>query len=275
MAVLTAVQLAKELLSRINNDSQDIRTGDFVDLENTISSALYAVRLIRNLRSPINKLPDEVLCLILGNIPSTVYTTYGGIPCCKRTFQLVASTHVCSRWRKVALDRPSLWTSIYDSHACIESQKIFLERSKDAPLRVYVHKPQSPFVRDLFASHGSHIRSLVVKRDGCPNVIAHLAFPAPLLERLVIHHWSGPGQVQDTHLTLFQGDAPRLKVFTFHCPGLFPSNRFDGLVHLSIGGLERRWSTSGLVLLLSRCPRLQELIFVQGTHVRAEGFPTL
>lgn len=67
---------------------------------------------------------------------------YGWIP---------AVTHVCRRWRDVALNAPVLWTNIRLMRAeCVEA---FLQRSQQAPLTVHSTKsltPQEPDVVAMF-----------------------------------------------------------------------------------------------------------------------------
>ncbi|KAJ8080619.1 hypothetical protein PM082_017453 [Marasmius tenuissimus] len=54
----------------------------------------------------------------------------------KMPFQMLAS-HVCKHWREVALETPTLWTSMnFCFGSSIESAKVWVERSKSQPLDI-------------------------------------------------------------------------------------------------------------------------------------------
>ncbi|KAI0036287.1 hypothetical protein K488DRAFT_82239 [Vararia minispora EC-137] len=110
-----------------------------------IEAAEHALALLKghlNAFCPISRLPDELISRILSyhaelephfhpdpaNIPRLPY----GKPLPKRLGWIV-STHVCRRWREVALGTPWLWSNVtfcFGRDAATE----FLRRSKNIPL---------------------------------------------------------------------------------------------------------------------------------------------
>ncbi|RPD56195.1 hypothetical protein L226DRAFT_571838 [Lentinus tigrinus ALCF2SS1-7] len=78
--------------------------------------AHHAVSLVQetmNARCPINKLPPELLALVFSMVPSSLSLPgYVGPPSTKQTNELLPVTHVCRSWRVLALDMPSLWSTI-------------------------------------------------------------------------------------------------------------------------------------------------------------------
>ncbi|GJE87495.1 F-box protein [Phanerochaete sordida] len=95
---------------------------------------LHVAQLARRLNatSPAVALPDELLVEIFKWLTvshsqsiSTVYDCY----------RWISATHVCHRWRTVALDASSLWTDI-SVHGKLDCTRMFLSRSKHQPLSV-------------------------------------------------------------------------------------------------------------------------------------------
>ncbi|KAJ7650823.1 hypothetical protein FB45DRAFT_888898 [Roridomyces roridus] len=86
--------------------------------------------------TPISKIPYDVLLDIFHAVaePGTFEVGRGA---------LLAITHVCMDWRKVALDFPSLWSSfmvnIRETTSHLRLLELYLQRSRDAPLSVRIH----------------------------------------------------------------------------------------------------------------------------------------
>ena len=137
------------------------------------------VRTAKNSFVPINRIPPEVLSLI----PEHRETDK----------QLVTLTHVCRRWRDIFISCPPLWTSL----DCIGREKthVYLERSKESPLRVWFRGMGPPLSSTeaflLTLPHIGRLRTMTL--SGIPRTIlkltehlVSLASPAPLLEKLEI-----------------------------------------------------------------------------------------
>jgi hypothetical protein len=89
-------------------------------------------RAARNIfASPVSRLPDELLCLILACL-GPGWETY-------HATSLIKLTHVCQRWRRLALAMPLLWISppLY----VVDEVREWISRSKGRPLDVHYMKP--------------------------------------------------------------------------------------------------------------------------------------
>ncbi|KAI5822780.1 hypothetical protein K523DRAFT_256385, partial [Schizophyllum commune Tattone D] len=100
----------------------------------------------RNLHSPSNKLPHEVLELIF-EFGRPKYDSF--LPCwpSDRTLRdCLAITHVCADWRRVALGLPFLWANIDLCHGrSTRAATAFLERSRHFPLTIFYSMPSDDY----------------------------------------------------------------------------------------------------------------------------------
>lgn len=241
-------------------------------------------------RCLINKLPTELLSLIflLGRLgpdhklkdedaekKENDHDTRG-FSCAKGTrndrerflsFELLVS-HVCRRWREVAIDTAMLWTYIgFKEGLPHEKSTTYLERSKNAPLVIRITKvhnsshmasvsePASKRSNDeitafigLVVPHVSHwhtfaltlsdyslIHQTLIRLSECPT--------APMLELLHLSHESdtllqsfSPAIYKEQNFVLFSGNAPKLKDVTLFGVHLnWAESRFlNGLVNLEL-----------------------------------------
>ncbi|TCD60887.1 hypothetical protein EIP91_009364 [Steccherinum ochraceum] len=105
--------------------------------------------------NPFDKVPDDLLVIMLAEVVdaerdhylSLEFTRGRGWP-----YRYIAFTHVCHRWRVVALEYPLLWNDIVVTDRR-EILRVLLERSKESPLYIRAHTPY-PSCRktDLLAS---------------------------------------------------------------------------------------------------------------------------
>lgn len=77
----------------------------------------------------VNQLPDEILVHILSTLSFS---------------QLVSATHVCHRWRKLAVGTPALWTRLTITDALVAGLDVVLARSKAASLDLELNVHRSP-----------------------------------------------------------------------------------------------------------------------------------
>ena len=195
------------------------------DLNGTVTLLLAFVRHQMNAHAPIHALPTELLQLVFFHTlaPPNAFLPFDARGAkadvraeARRTLAL---THVCRRWRHVALDTAALWTRINaggDTHApgmpmpagsapnpnsnsdSADCAAAFLARSKAASLHVHAPFPASPFLRTALAPHAARIRSLALtlpaeERSTIPlasasgeiNALA-LPFALPNLESLAL-----------------------------------------------------------------------------------------
>ena len=122
------------------------------ELEEGTRQLQLALTRAKTLHSPSNKLPDEVLELIF-ELGRPQYDDF--LPCWPSDRMLrecLSFTHICRRWRRVALGLPLLWSTIDLCHdRSLLAARAFLERSGDRPLTVFYSMP------DMFGS-GEDIR---------------------------------------------------------------------------------------------------------------------
>ena len=177
-----------------------------------------ALRSRRNTLAPISRLSSETLAAIFSYLPSCKwykefayyrpkYTPRQEKEMQKwRNFSLqrqatepdrlaqdlpwIVVTHVCRRWREIALNHPGLWSRINFTKLTPACMAEMLTRAKMAPLRLeadvrYTKWSEAKF--NLFETqleaHISHIRHLEI----CglrPSTLERLVSPAPLLESL-------------------------------------------------------------------------------------------
>ncbi|OBZ75082.1 hypothetical protein A0H81_05028 [Grifola frondosa] len=236
-------------------------------LDDTFVSALSIIRNILNAHQPCGRFPPEILAIIFRHASngSTLHEVAMWESSCLDIFQLVRLTHVCHRWREVALSTPSLWCSINDYTSCIPT---ILDRSRSMNLTLTTSADLAPgsAFHDFLHEHSSRISELHWVRHENSSAIQfssheHLSFGAPQLRSLTLalrhlryppYNFPGP--------TLFQGDTPQLRFLTLRKFPFIPSNNFPTLTHLHLSGLYGTDPCEALLSLFSRSPNLQEVV---------------
>lgn len=112
-----------------------------------IRKTVLHLRALRNARAVVHRLPPEILIHILSELVLTSDPPSSS--------NLVAATHVCRRWRTIALDCPVLWTSIVGAN--LHKTETFVHRSRDMLLDIHLHlvsffkrrPPEVPHFRNL------------------------------------------------------------------------------------------------------------------------------
>ncbi|THH19129.1 hypothetical protein EW146_g1995 [Bondarzewia mesenterica] len=155
------------------------------------------LRLLRrwNDLAPISRLPPEILSMMF-RMCACDDRTFRSPPAIRRSILL---SHVCTRWRAVAVDDPRLWTSYFLPSPKSNPSLVWkcLARSKTMPITVKLDFPQTtpPNSSDTIKEgwqalyHLSHICDLCI---ACTDmVLATYSFylettPAPFLERLAV-----------------------------------------------------------------------------------------
>ncbi|KAI0657434.1 hypothetical protein C8Q70DRAFT_935084 [Cubamyces menziesii] len=175
----------------------------------------------------------------------------------------VLVSHVCSRWRAVAIENPLLWSHIrFVGTPPYDRATTYLERAKAAPLAItvdrtvdededdisvsedgsYTPEDNDPDlivisgIMDLITPHVAHWQALQIMVSFYPHMHRALealaaAGPAPLLEVLQLYHYEDT----DEHLT-FRHPALREQPFQL----------FDGvaprLTHVALWGVHLPWA---------------------------------
>lgn len=171
----------------------------------------------RNTSLPVSSLPSELLSCIFGHLlPVIGPRLYRPTDDCmaKRhdktrnqiagaTRDMISATHVCRRWRNVALANPTLWTFLWLENPSWLQRMV--ERSKNAPLiivQTLERYPSDDYIRVLFPGLFRRLQprrlSLQLQsdlgsrtHDNLISIPTMLLRPAPSLEMLEIDAFYG------------------------------------------------------------------------------------
>ncbi|KAI0040298.1 hypothetical protein FA95DRAFT_900403 [Auriscalpium vulgare] len=243
------------------------KTAKAVRLDNEISRIETHLRSLRQLRnstqSPASCLPVEVLAHVFSFLRVSHFKPHRS-PNFPPAW--VAVTHVCSRWREVALSFPALWSNIVVYNP--DWLEATLARSKATPLSLMMYLdrpglPVHPWVESDAYRHIQRVKDLVLRGTGVNDYVRPLIGKrAPLLETLEL--WEDTHE--EIHLVrkgLFEGETPKLRTLKLRrCRFLWTSTLFKAnLTHLEVHKMldEYRPTTSVLVNLLEGLPNLQTL----------------
>ncbi|KAF4600382.1 hypothetical protein EYR38_005007 [Pleurotus pulmonarius] len=256
-------------------------------LEKKANAAVSAIRSLRNMSSPVHKIPVEVLAVIFSHLidyeapqnflPNTT----------KLHTPIQTVSRVCTKWREASLSFPSLWTTIAQSEG--SSALLAIQRSCDVPLRVYAGEaidppsgwaswnpvPLSPPLvpsasplrmttrfLDALITNAHRIEELHIMgmdEDSVCNS-ALMTKPLPNLKSLTLSLdsiWAHFHQNWDPQ-QIFGGETPQLRQLTLQCMATFPSHVFAGLTHLCLGGPRDRYTLSRVLDMLELSPQLEE-----------------
>ncbi len=136
----------------------------------------------RNALAPISRLPPETLAEIFSLLFSADASEYS--PYMKG----IRVTHVCHRWREVALSSPHLWNHIIFNKLKLAGFTEILARAKMSPLHFEADTTFWDTTRfdafgRLLEAHISHIRHISISGQ-FQTVLERLVSPAPALVSL-------------------------------------------------------------------------------------------
>jgi hypothetical protein len=117
---------------------------------------LSAIRFIKNAHSPINRLNPESLFLVFDTLATICFQAH-------KPYKWMVVKRVCRYWRNVALSFLSLW-SIVDSDYFPQAY-LSLERSKSAPISVYLRENSTRRFIEAVLSHINRIRELDISLE--------------------------------------------------------------------------------------------------------------
>ena len=184
-----------------------------------------------------------------------------------RDKDLIALTHVCRDWRAIFTSCSSLWTNF----SCTDADKtrVYLERSKSSPINLQINRrndlfPSDPLLQIIPLATG-RLKSLRVTAspENLLNICAHLTYPAPLLQDLLIDGDCEFDPEANPMLTtsLFEGDLSSLR--RLHLQSVWTELPWRNMVNLTSFSL---WYTSPGVVTIHHlldffegAPRLREI----------------
>ncbi|KAI0330800.1 hypothetical protein GY45DRAFT_687622 [Cubamyces sp. BRFM 1775] len=251
-------------------------------VQQSLLTALSLVcEVVNSRRCSISRLPPEILAHIFSFVPARlphVGSSHASSRA-KQTYDLIPVTHVCQRWRAIALGTSSLWSTVCETSAAHSATRHLRSRARRASLTVFLDRPrQSTAMVELLACDGADVVELNL--HGLQDMSSHdlvselLAFPASRLERAVVRRRGrciisdAPGEEAKPVIELWAGMAPRLKTLDLHDLPFLPSNVFAGLTNLTLSyeHIQTEWTPSDLLDFLSKAPSLK--------HVRLRGLPS-
>ncbi|KAL0564759.1 hypothetical protein V5O48_017278 [Marasmius crinis-equi] len=171
-------------------------------LESKQAGLEKAMKKYRTLLSPIHRLPSEVLLEIFQHCCHTNTLSDPQVP------PALALSRVCGRWRDIAVSSPRLWSSItisqFRSRDKVEHSRrqrmttcltrLFLERSKNAPLKLKLRFPWDPsevdysngMVMDLLGAQSKRWEELTIDETELYASSAAGDIDLPILKRLTL-----------------------------------------------------------------------------------------
>ncbi|KAI0253701.1 hypothetical protein BJV78DRAFT_1299830 [Lactifluus subvellereus] len=164
----------------LNHRSSSVLAKELSETETLISDALREINILRSDMRLVNRLPVEILIHIFGFLGAGSF--------------VVPVSHVCRRWRSIALCTPSLWTVIREDDDILTSM-CFMERSQnmtlDVSFPIFMREEGFKLFQDAVAPHASRIRRLHVGVYGDRvydfyRLLAECDFMMPALEHFSI-----------------------------------------------------------------------------------------
>src|SRR6266850_2972375 len=173
----------------------------------------------RNVLAPISVLPTELLARIFHFCALAEPLWMSQLP---SKLGWITVTHVCQRWRQVALDDTSLWARITGFSRSPKWIAESLARARNAPLVFSLWGRPSPEILANLQPHISHTRELQLgdlSMHHSREVQEIFGLEAPALEHfgLWFSEYDPGGSItfpQISGTELFKGRAPKLRTFT-------------------------------------------------------------
>ena len=279
--------------SRIEGSPERLRRAIDDELE-SLEKTARTLKLRRNTLAPISRLPPETIAIIFSflSLPREYLRLLTGDK--QDILSWLRVSHVCHRWREIALDQPRFWSRIDFTTLTPAGATEVLSRSKMAPLELEANLSSSgvnwggnrvdAFGNQL-SSHISHISRLNITADfsDLQTIIEQLESPAPVLEWLSfvvddecnLRRMGIPSNAIIPR-DLFDGTTPRLSRLQLdHCDISWTSPLFNSLRILEIQKLSQpmRPSLDEWLDAMEQMSQLETLIVNHATP-RAPTFST-
>lgn len=224
-----------------------------------------------NAITPAAALPPELLSSIFAYLHGSM-----GIGT-----DLVQATHVCKRWRAIALQDPFLWTSFpLHNILCVRT---CLARSRDRPISLFLTATMPSSMELVLARVTRRIGSLYITTPDTGDIerlLKRLSRPAPLLETLHIAHFYRLDRsilerpVHASTFPLFGSQLPSLLSVTLH--GVkFPFTLPKTLLHLNYAIEHEDVIFEEILHILAGVPLLESLKLAGTVELKLESPPNL
>ncbi|KAI0647633.1 hypothetical protein C8Q79DRAFT_1009701 [Trametes meyenii] len=285
--VLRPHVLSLNLLDSLHAQVDEYGLDALKDIEHKVATSLSVVRCSINNRKPVHQLPPELLAIIfLHALPSYNggFRDSGFNTPEMRNEHLarLAIIQVCRRWRAVAHDMASFWTTIDASSGPWALE--YLERAGGMPLHVALRYPLDKTTEVPLSAHSEQIRDLFleVPRQHCglvPTELPAFVPDAPNLETLSIAtrcktFEDGRPMVDlaESPQLFPRAPPPRLRTLILKNQCWFPAAPYERLTHLHIAQ-GTPVDLAALLGLLGRCAALQQLVLVDVYLANARQVP--
>ncbi|RPD56215.1 hypothetical protein L226DRAFT_615738 [Lentinus tigrinus ALCF2SS1-7] len=203
-----------------------------------------------NFRAPVNRLPNELVIEIFRDVlhenePCPTIALDVSDTARVQTRPLLWLTHVCRRWRRIALSHPLLWQRV-DCHNQEQLHEFLLRRSDPGPFSLFINvsKYSHSAWPSALAAYPNRLRRLDVaygrRKDGFLHTELMFNMRFPNLECLTITrsiptavNRENQPPVTVSHKSLFCGDVSHLRALAIILtPHWFPSKPLPSLTHL-------------------------------------------
>ncbi|KAI0739021.1 hypothetical protein C8Q80DRAFT_1275213 [Daedaleopsis nitida] len=262
------LQLAKRLLAALQGELIPTPTEEntlmtcFL-LDRTLWQALTLVRNVTNANVAINRLPIELLRHIFHYVPSSLRKAVSDRLLIWPSEYLHAAdldpiTQVCHHWRVVALDDPTLWTGLHTTSPPARSR---ISRAARLPLSL---------ICDTYGDTLKETLGYVTTRE-LPLLELHITanheltveqFQSLRTDRL--RQLTISGATYDMDIAFLSGKTSQsdLKYLTLFRLDCLPRIQAPVLTHLlvSLPTSTCQWGLHDLLVFLSQCPLLSELL---------------
>jgi hypothetical protein len=235
-----------------------------IDEIKSLEESTRALRSRRNALAPISRLPPEIL--------ATIFTLLSASAWDERSVRLewLGVTHVCHRWREIALNYPRFWSYINFTKLSSAGKAEILARAKTAPLHLEVDADDKLRILTHFDPF-----------EGGPleTTLARLSSSAPLLESISFSHISeSEGPPATIPVNLLNGTAPNLTSLELEkCDISWKSPFLKGLRNLQIRDVSKnaRPELEDWLDALNEMPKLETLSFQSATPLAPLAGPLI
>ena len=240
-------------------------------IDDEIISSKESTRVLRSRRNavaPISRLPPETLAAIF----SFLLTEWNKNTCYLKWIRV---THVCRRWREVALGHPCFWSHICFTKLKSDGVAEIFSRAKMAPLHLEADfttrfnwpQPMIDAIGVDIEAHISHTRRLRICGP-LQSILERLASSAPTLESIFLLHKSNSSSKVVIPVNLFNCTTPSLSSLELeNCDISWKSPLLKGLQTLKIlrPSKEARPKLEDWLSTLDEMPQLETLVLNSAT----------